>query len=315
VIPEYVTFSNLIVDDIVLSDGRSFMNTLGGAGTHALIGMRAWSERLGLVASVGADFDTRHRSALEHLGVDLRGLVERQGYQTARAWQLFEPDERRIEVFRTSAEDFERAKPQFGDVPADYLTARGFHIQTGTLAELADLAGQLRAANSRVCLAWEPAPTQLMGPPADVQAVLSQVDLFSPDLGEGQTLTGEQAPERILDKLVSWGGRLVALRMGAQGSLVATDEGAYYHVPAVPATIVDVTGAGNAYCGGFLVGLGLGLGVAEAAARAAVSASFALEQFGVPLFTAEKHAEAARRLAWAQARIEPGIGAVTLSEP
>ncbi|HET9220875.1 MAG TPA: PfkB family carbohydrate kinase, partial [Roseiflexaceae bacterium] len=148
----------------------------------------------------------------------------------------------------------------------------------------------------------------------EVQAVLRQVDLFSPDLGEGQMLTGEQAPERILDKLVGWGGRLVALRMGAQGSLVATADGARYHVPAVPATIVDVTGAGNAYCGGFLVGLGSRLGVAEAAARAAVSASFALEQFGVPPFTAEKQAEAARRLAWAQARIEPGIGAVTLSE-
>jgi sugar/nucleoside kinase (ribokinase family) len=227
---------------------------------------------------------------------------------------LFELDERRIEVFRTDAEDFERAKPQFADIPADYLAARGFHIQSGTLAELADLAAQLRAANPRVCLAWEPAPTQLTGPPADVQAVLSQIDLFSPDLGEGQMLTGEQAPDRILDRLVSWGGRLVALRRGAQGSLVATADGARYRVPAVPTTIVDVTGAGNAYCGGFLVGLGSGLGVAEAAARAAVSASFALEQFGVPLFTAEKHAEAQRRLAWAQARIEPRIDAVTLSE-
>jgi sugar/nucleoside kinase (ribokinase family) len=144
--------------------------------------------------------------------------------------------------------------------------------------------------------------------------VLSQIDLFSPDLGEGQMLTGEQAPERILDRLVGWGGRLVALRMGARGSLVATADGARYRVPAVPATIVDVTGAGNAYCGGFLVGLCSGLGVAESAARAAVSASFALEQFGVPSFTAEKHAEAARRLAWAQARIEPDINTVRLSE-
>jgi sugar/nucleoside kinase (ribokinase family) len=309
-----VSFSNLIVDDIVLPDGRSFMNTLGGAGTHALIGMRVWSERLGFIAAVGADLDLQHRALLEGLGVDLRGLIEREGYKTARAWQLFEPDERRIEVFRTREEDFERAKPEFVDIPADYLAARGFHIQSGTLAELADLAARLRAANPRVCLAWEPAPSQLIGPPADVRAVLSQVDLVSPDLGEGQMLTDEQAPERILDRLVGWGGRLVALRMGAQGSLVATADGARYRVPAVPATIVDVTGAGNAYCGGFLVGLGSGLGVAEAAARAAVSASFALEQFGVPLFTTEKHAEAARRLAWAQARIEQTISPVTLSE-
>ncbi|MFL5805297.1 MAG: carbohydrate kinase family protein, partial [Roseiflexaceae bacterium] len=175
---------------------------------------------------------------------------------------------------------------------------------SGTLAELTDLIARLRAANPDILLVWEPAPSQLAGPAAEVQAALAQADLFSPDLGEAQALTGEQTPERMLNKLLSWGARLVALRMGARGSLVAA-AGARYRVPAVPTRIVDVTGAGNAYIGGFLVGLGSELRVVEAAARAAVSASFALEQFGVPLFTPEKHAEAQRRLSWALARIEP----------
>ena len=52
-------------------------------------------------------------------------------------------------------------------------------------------------------------------------------------------------------------------------------------------SVVDTTGAGDAYCGGFLVALGNGLPVAEAGARAAVSASFAIEQFGVPMFDEE----------------------------
>ena len=52
-IPKYVTFSNIIIDDIVLWDGSTHMSVLGGSGTHALIGMRVWSDRLGFVASVG----------------------------------------------------------------------------------------------------------------------------------------------------------------------------------------------------------------------------------------------------------------------
>jgi cytidine kinase len=314
VTPDYVTFSNLIIDDIVLADGRSFMNTLGGAGTHALIGMRVWSDRLGYIATVGADFDPRHRSQLEEMGVDLRGIIARPGYRTARAWQLFEPDERRIEIFRTSEEDFDRFKPQFADIPADYLGASGFHLQTGTYAELNDLLGRLRAAHPDTCLVWEPSPAQLAGPPVETQVALTMVDLFSPDLGEAQALTGEQTPERILDKLLSWGARRVALRMGAQGSLVAVASGERYRIPAVPATIVDVTGAGNAYCGGFMVGLGAGLGLVEAAARAAVSASFAIEQFGVPLFAEETRAKAERRLAWALERIEADRGTPSTSE-
>jgi sugar/nucleoside kinase (ribokinase family) len=302
--PHYVTCSNLIIDDIVLADGRSFMNILGGAGTHALMGMRVWSDQLGYVASVGADLDPKHREVLASLGIDLRGFAEREGYTTARAWQLFEWDERRIEIFRTSEAEFDRFKPMFADIPADYLKAKGFHIQSGTMAELLDLIASLHAVNPDVCLAWEPAPLQLAGSPADVQAALAQVALFSPDRGEAQAMTGEETTDGALEKLLGWGASAVALRMGAQGSLVATSTGARYRIPAVPTTIVDVTGGGNAYIGGFLVGLGEGLGVVDAAARAAVSASFTLEQFGVPEFTPEKHAEALRRLDWALARIE-----------
>jgi hypothetical protein len=47
--------------------------------------------------------------------------------------------------------------------------------------------------------------------------------------------------------------------------------------------------------------------VAEAGARAAVSASFAIEQFGVPMFDEQTCVEAERRLAWAKERIE-GVG-------
>jgi hypothetical protein len=56
--PDYITFSNIIIDDIVLWDGRTYMGTLGGAGTHALIGMRLWSDRLGFVATIGHDFES-----------------------------------------------------------------------------------------------------------------------------------------------------------------------------------------------------------------------------------------------------------------
>lgn len=304
---DFVTFSNLIIDDIVLPDGRTFMNTLGGAGTHALVGMRVWSDRLGYVAAVGRDFDPKHRAALAHLGVDLRGLVERDGYRTARAWQLFEPDERRIEIFRTDEAEFERCKPTFEDIPAGYLSARGFHLHWGTLEELAALVRKLRAANPTLCLLWEPAPTHLHEPRAAFEAVLHQLDLFSPGLDEAEAITGSADPGEMVAILLEWGAPGVALRMGARGSLVRTASGEIWRVPAVPTTIMDVTGAGNAYCGGFLVGLGSGLGVLEAALRATVSASFALEQFGPPVFDERLAAEAARRLAWARKQVEIGI--------
>jgi sugar/nucleoside kinase (ribokinase family) len=302
---KYVTFSNLIIDDIVLSDGRTFMNKLGGAGTHALVGMRVWSDQLGYVATIGPDFEPALRETLTRFGVDLEGCVEREGYRTARAWQLFEPDERRIEIFRTDLEEFRRCQPTFDDLPASYLQARGFHLQWGTLEELGEAVEALREANPQVCLVWEPSPPHLDQPRAQFERVLQQVDLFSPDFGEAAEITGESTPEAAIDTLLEWGTPLVALRQGARGSIVRTALGEGWRVPAVPATIVDVTGAGNSYCGGFLAGLGEGLEPLEAALRATVSAGFALEQFGLPAWDETMPQERDRRLEWARERVEP----------
>lgn len=303
--PEFVTLSNLIVDDIVLADGRSFMNTLGGAGTHTLVGMRPWSDRLGFVAYRGDDFDPQHGAFLEAMGVDLRGIVPRPGHRTARAWQLFEPDERRIEIFRSSLDDFHACKPRFEEIPADYLQARGLHVQWGTPEELANFFRQLRAVNPSACVVCEPTFAGQSSSLDDNRELLSQVDLFSPDREESLALTGASDIPTIFERLIGAGSRLVALRLGASGSLVATAGGDFYRVPAVPpAELVDVTGAGNAYCGGFVVGLGRGEEPAAAAARAAASASFALEQIGVPTFSAAKLADAERRRVWALERIK-----------
>jgi sugar/nucleoside kinase (ribokinase family) len=154
-------------------------------------------------------------------------------------------------------------------------------------------------------LICEPALAHLAGALDANRAVLNQVDVFSPDRDEAHALTGTDDISGIFDCLLNAGARIVALRLGAAGSLVGTAAGDYYRVPAVPpAVLKDVTGAGNAYCGGFIVGIGQNDEVGLAAARAAASASFALEQIGVPFFDDEKLAEAERRLEWAIARIE-----------
>ena len=288
-----------------MPDGRSFMNTLGGAGTHTLVGMRPWSDRLGFVAYRGHDLDPQHEHFLMQLGIDLRGVILRAESRTARAWQLFEPDERRIEIFRTSFDDFVQSKPGFEEIPADYLEARGFHLQWGSSADQAYLIKQIRASNPQARFICEPSIIDIDTALEANLSVLQQVDLFSPDREEAYKLVGSSDIPSIFERLLSAGARCIALRMGAAGSLVGSTQGEFYRVPAVPpAQLVDTTGAGNAYCGGFIVGLGRGEELAIAAARAAASASFAIEQIGVPAFNDEKIVEAQRRFEWALERIQ-----------
>ena len=86
--------------------------------------------------------------------------------------------------------------------------------------------------------------------------------------------------------------------------------GRSWKLPAVPTNIVDVTGAGNAYCGGFTVGLGEGLDPLEAALQSVVSASFAIEQIGIPCWDDSQPTEAKKRVEWARQRVEEIVNPV-----
>ena len=85
---------------------------------------------------------------------------------------------------------------------------------------------------------------------------LPYVEIFSPGIGELRVLIGELPPGPALVALADRGPAIVALRRGAAGSLVyQRDSQRILRVPAARANIVDVTGAGNAYAGGMLVGM------------------------------------------------------------
>ena len=86
--------------------------------------------------------------------------------------------------------------------------------------------------------------------------------------------------------------------MGATGSLVTlAAAGTVEYVSAVPVAVVDQVGAGNAYCGGFLVGW-LETGDLRLAGKyASVAASFLVEQYGLPRPRWDIHTEALARLA------------------
>jgi sugar/nucleoside kinase (ribokinase family) len=298
---ECVTFSNVIVDDIVMWDGRTLMGTLGGGGTHALVGMRVWGARPrnGFVAWTGADFDPAMRAQLERIDVDLSGLYERPD-PTTRAWQIIERDDRRIEVFRTDLAAFARNSPTLANIPPAWLSACGMHLMTnGTIAQHIEFVAGLRRLAPEMVLVFEPAPEHAGARATEYGDSLAQLTLFSPDIDQARELTGRDDVEEMARALLDAGAPLAAIRMGARGSYVCGHGVAPFYVPAVPPrAIVDVTGAGNAYCGGFTVSLARGYSVRESALRAAVSASFALEQFGVPHFGPGHAEEAERRLKW-----------------
>lgn len=278
---DFVAF-NLILDDIVFPDGRTAMGELGGGGAQTALGMRLWSDSVGLVASVGPDFPATWWEWLEAWGIDAQG-VRKEDAPSLRAWQLLEPDGHRTQIWRVPQEALAtHLARRLEWLPVSYRQARGYHLGVHPLEEKGDFIKELRNLGGKISL--EPfKPADHLPDPKALQRLVSLADIFSPNLEEAISLVGPGEPSDLVVRLLDAGAPIVALRMGAQGALIG-QQGLDHliFVPPVPVEVVDPIGAGNAFCGGFLVGWVESGDLVEAGLRGAVSASFLVTQVGLP---------------------------------
>ncbi len=300
----YVTFS-IILDDIVFPIGETRMGVLGGGGPQTAFGMRLWSDSVGIVAGVGSEFPDEAKSWFEHSGIDLAG-VRSTNEPTPRAWQLLERDGSRTMVWRVPRTSIQsHLSRSIDQIPESYRTACGFHL--GIHPEQPDLGFIRKLRQLGGVVSIEPFKPAAIPLNADTLThLVSAADIFSPNLVEAISMVGEGEPEELIRRFFQLGAKLVALRMGKEGALVADREtGQAARLPALPVRVVDPVGAGNAFCGGFLVGWVETGDLETAGLYGTVSASFLLEHIGIPACTAALRDEARQRLVTLRAQTKP----------
>jgi ribokinase len=290
--PDLVILGNLLVDDIVRRDGSTLMGEAGGALLHAALAARLWGASVGLVSVVGSDYPVAALEALADRGVALTG-VRPLGRPGGRAWLLYERDVRRVihQLDRPSHDD---VSPLPADVPVAFAAARGFHLAPMPLERQRSLAVTLA---DRPFLSLDPFELVRDDNLAEWAAVLAHVDAFFPSRDE---IRVDAAPDDLLTRLA--GGRLglVALKAGAAGGrLVDLAAGTSHAWAGRAEDVVDATGAGDAFTGGFLAGALLHGDLIRAVEQGIVAASFAIEDWGARgLFAATPRRAAERHSAW-----------------
>lgn len=301
---DYVAF-NIMLDDLVFSDGHTEMGVLGGGGPQTASGMRLWSDLVGLVGGVGPDFPLSAEEWLQGAGIDDQGL--RHGtLPTARAWQVMEASGLRTQVWRVDAAV---RRHQLGrsmeDLSEAYRYAKGYHIGVHPNTPDYPFIEKLRELGGVVSIeSFCPAAQQ--PDKSAINRLLQAADIFSLNEHEAVSLVGTGKPEELALRLVSAGAKLLCLRLGAKGSLIVDGKNEVaFHIPAIDVPVVDAVGAGNAYCGGFLLGWCEGHELETAGVYGAVASSFMLEQIGSPVFTPEIFSEARKRVEMLRPNVRP----------
>ncbi len=297
--PHIVLLGNLLVDDIVLRDGRTLMGEPGGAVLHAALAASLWAARVGICSVAGTDYPADALAALATRGIDLAG-VRRLDRSGGRAWLLYEPDVRRT-VHHLDCPSHADVSPTLADLPESYQAARAFHLAPMPLFRQLELAhGLTPAPGTPRLVSLDPFELVRDGTLAAWRDVLTHIDLFFVSEDEWR-LAGDA--EGIVPSLAGPRLKHVAFKRAANGGrLLDLHEGRSRTWQSRSRAVVDATGAGDAFAGGFLAGLVTHGDVGRSIEQGIVSASFAIEDWGSRgLLAASPAAAAQRHAGWFQA--------------
>lgn len=280
--------------DTVTSPAGRVEDALGGSAVYFSCAASLFCP-VKLVGVVGDDFPDDAFRMLADRGVDLDGLVRVPGGKTFRWEGVYGEDPNQRETISTHLNVFETFDPQlppsYRQVEFAFLANIDPKLQLSVLDQL----DRPRFVACDTMNLW------IDTAPDTVKEVLARVDAVIINDQEACQLTGEPSAARAARRVASLGPRVVVVKRGEYGALLLCD-GSFFASPAlVLEDVVDPTGAGDTFAGGFMGYLATSDPSDPSACRRAVAygtvaASFACEGFSLERLAAATRADIEARM-------------------
>jgi sugar/nucleoside kinase (ribokinase family) len=299
---------------IVTADERVSVDRPGGNVLYTAGGLGLWDSSVGLLATVGSNYPAEWLEKVSSLGFDIEGIRQLQEELDLRYFAAYDHDGNinrlaPVSIFLkmnsplpkdllgyvpTEGQLDSRNRPgkltlRPGDIPAEYMDATAVHFCPLDFITHSLMPGILRQGQVQT-ITVDPSSGYMNKVFFDeIPQVVAGITAFLPSEEEVYSLfEGKTRDLRVIAAtLADYGCEYVVIKRGSKGVLVYDHVSrSFWEIPAYPVQAIDPTGAGDAFCGGFLAGLRLYHDLFEAALMGSVSASFKIQGTG-PFFTME----------------------------
>jgi ribokinase len=279
--PPLICCGNLTLDDVVLPDGTEQPASVGGDALYGVLAARLFLPDAQMLAPVGNDLPAHVWALIDRAGLSRAGLAPRD-CPTIHTRFVYQSADRRTVTLLSREADFDLLSPRGPDVPFCFQGAAAWLVLAMTLAAQRDLVSALRAAGAGL-IGLDLQEEYIPGNEARIIDLVRQVDVFMPSAAEVRLLLGHDDALSACTTFAALGPRIVVIKRGAQGCFVhdALTE-TEFALPPQDGEVVDTTGAGDAFCAGFMAGLSVDrTNLRHAAWQGALAASLAVSAFGV----------------------------------
>jgi sugar/nucleoside kinase (ribokinase family) len=273
-----VVVGTIAFDTIETPWGRAD-RVIGGSGTFFSLSAIHFTP-VKLVAVVGSDFLAEHRMILEERGVDLEGLVVESGGKTFFWKARYGEDPNERETLCTELNVFERFRPQ---LPQSYCSSRWLFLGNIDPDLQMNVLDQIEG---RPFVGCDTMNYWIDHKPEPLARLLRRIDILFVNDSEARQLSGRKNLVHAARDILAMGPRAIVIKKGEHGAFLFTKEFRFY-APAYPLSeVLDPTGAGDSFAGGFMGYLAAAGSLDERHLRRAmihgtITASYACESFSV----------------------------------
>jgi sugar/nucleoside kinase (ribokinase family) len=279
---------------------------LGGAATHFALAASMF-DQVNVVGPVGDDFGDRQMAILRTRGINVDDVEHVAGGKTFFWAGRYHDDLNVRDTLDTQLNVFEHFAPKLSDASAaaEVLFLANIQptlqLQVREQCERAEFVA-LDSMNLWIDIARD-----------DLLAIVKRVDCLILNDEELRQLTGKPSLYTAAREILSWGPKMIVAKQGQYGAALITPE-SFFALPAFPMeTVIDPTGAGDTFAGGFV-----GYLAAEADSRlddnvlrnamayGTALASYNVQQFGTEALQSIEPADVQARVAelWAMGRFD-----------
>ena len=255
-------------------------DALGGSVAYFSVAGSYFTD-IGLVAVVGDDFDPTHMELLKSHGVDLSGLETKPGRTFRWSGVYGAEDVNTRDTLDTQLNVLADFAPRLSDAHSErdylFLANNDPDLQMSVLSQMAE---RPRLVALDTMNFWIDGSREALG------RVVSEVDVLFMDESEVRSFSGEASLLAAARRIMDMGPAVVVVKRGEHGVLLVQESG-LFAAPAHPVEgVVDPTGAGDCFAGGFVGYLAATgdlspSGFRRAAVLGTVMGSFAVESFSL----------------------------------
>jgi sugar/nucleoside kinase (ribokinase family) len=304
----FIISGKLQRDYLLLPDGEPLLDTLGGSLVYAAAGLALWESRIGLLGRVGQDYPQEWLGKISQKGFDTRGICVLEDPIDLRSFCAYSPSGEKqyddpVAHFARWGYGFPKSllgyqpsipqpdnrarlsqlAPRVNDIPSDYLDAGAVHICPMDYLAHSLLPSSFRqrhiatitldpSAGYMNPIFWDDIPPILTGLTAFITNEDKLRNLF---LGRSSDVW------EMAETLAGFGCELVVVKRAERGQILydGASRGRWV-IPAYPAKLLDPTGSGDAFCGGFLAGYRQTYDPLQAVLYGNIAAAFTIEGKG-----------------------------------